>query len=166
MKRSRPRVGSLWNYIILGVQLFFWSSVNAKSKLLAIHVNRTIRTSGTLLFVTQLRILIAHLHIIISGPHNKVCSVFKAALFINTSSTHGRRKDFCRGGNSDFSRWCSKEFSKGPNNGEISFYQLKTNRKCFFLLKNQYKNVLFQNSGGQGPPCPPFRHPWFITYKI
>jgi len=35
----------------------------------------------------------------------------------------------------NFSRWCSKEFSKGPNNGEISFYQLKTNRKCFFFAK-------------------------------
>jgi len=59
----------------------------------------------------------------------------------------GRRKDFFQGGGS------SRSF-QGGKSGKISFYQLQTKSKTFFLPDGN-ENIKFQYpGGGQVPPCP------------
>ena len=73
---------------------------------------------------------------------------------------------FSREANSGFLQVMTKIiFPMGANNGEISFYQLKTKRKRFSTkqLIEKCQNVKFHRPR---PALHPFRHPWRSTIFV
>ena len=58
------------------------------------------------------------------------------------------------GVNSDFSRYSQKDFSKGDESGEISFYQFETKKTTIFCLINLIEKCQISKSRGTNHPCP------------